>query len=73
MVTISKREFEVLVLISQGLSTKEIATELNLSEETIKTHRKNLYNKFLVKNSPHLIQKAFSEGYLKINPNLLTS
>ncbi len=64
MSEISKRELEVLVLISKGLSVKEISTELNISEETIKTHRKNLFKKFLVKNSPHLIRQAFQEGNL---------
>jgi len=64
MSEISKRELEVLVLISKGLSVKEISTILNISEETIKTHRKNLFKKFLVKNSPHLIRQAFQEGYL---------
>mgnify|MGYP001011977139 CR=1 FL=1 len=64
MSEISKREQEVLILISKGLSVKEIAYELNISEETIKTHRKNLIRKFHVKNSPHLIKLAFQQGYL---------
>jgi DNA-binding CsgD family transcriptional regulator len=64
MSAISKRELEVLILISKGRSVKEIASELNISEETIKTHRKNLFRKFSVKNSPHLIKLAFELGYL---------
>ncbi len=65
MSEISKRELEVLILISKGQSVKEIACELNISEETIKTHRKNLLKKLYVKNSPHLIKLAFQQGYLK--------
>lgn len=39
---ISKREREVLLLISGGYSAGEIAGELFISEETVKTHRKSL-------------------------------
>ena len=39
---ISQREYEVLLKISEGLSNKEIAEQLFLSESTIKTHVSNL-------------------------------
>jgi DNA-binding NarL/FixJ family response regulator len=64
MSAITKRESEILILISKGLSVKEIASELNVSAETIKTHRKNLLRKFHVKNSPQLIKMAFQPGDL---------
>jgi DNA-binding CsgD family transcriptional regulator len=62
--TVTAREKEVLVLISQGFSTKEIALQLCISEETVKSHRHHLFNKFSARNSPHLIQKALNEGII---------
>jgi len=60
--SVSTRELEILKLISEGLSGKEIANRLFVSEETVKSHRKNLFNKFSARNSPHLVQKAFQTG-----------
>lgn len=45
---LSPREQEVLALMGDGLSSKEIADRLQLSESTVKTHRKNLYRKLRV-------------------------
>jgi len=61
---VTTREREILELISQGFSTKEIASRLYISEETVKSHRHHLFNKFSARNSPHLIQKALREGIL---------
>lgn len=55
---ISKREYEVLVHISQGLSNKEIAEKLFISESTIKTHVSNLLVKLDAKRRTQAIQKA---------------
>ena len=43
--TLSVREQEVLRLLSRGLSNKELARELSVSENTVKTHLANLYAK----------------------------
>lgn len=58
---LSVREIEILDLISHGLSSKEIASLLFLSQETIRTHRKNLIYKFKAKNSVNLIRIAMEE------------
>lgn len=55
---ISKREYEVLVQISNGLSNKEIAEKLFVSESTIKTHVSNLLLKLGAKRRTQAIQKA---------------
>ena len=55
---ISKREYEVLELISKGLSNKEIANALFVSESTIKTHVSNLLVKLDAKRRTQAIQKA---------------
>lgn len=55
---ISKREYEVLVQISNGLSNKEIAAKLFVSESTIKTHVSSLLVKLDAKRRTQALQKA---------------
>ena len=55
---LSKREFEVLVLISGGLSNQEIADKLFVSVNTIKTHSSNLFQKLDVSRRTQAIQRA---------------
>lgn len=57
-ITISKREEEVLMLIGEGFSSKQIADELYISNHTAIKHRKNLIEKFKVKNTAQLIKEA---------------
>lgn len=55
---ISDREYEVLLQLSKGLSNKEIARALFVSESTIKTHVSNLFVKLDAKRRTQAIQKA---------------
>lgn len=55
---ITEREYEVLQGISEGLSNKEIADKLYLSESTIKTHVSNLLLKLNAKRRTQAIQIA---------------
>lgn len=55
---LSKREFEVLQLMAEGLSNQEIATRLFLSLPTIKTHAARLFEKMDVKRRTQAIEKA---------------
>ena len=48
-------EYKIAKLISKGKTTKQIEKELFRSEETIKSHQKNLLKKFDCKNMPALI------------------
>jgi len=63
---LSKREFEILDLISLGLTTDQIASNLFLSSHTIITHRKNLLQKLEVPNTAGLVRKAYERGILYI-------
>jgi DNA-binding NarL/FixJ family response regulator len=51
---ISKRESEILELILQNKKRKDIALELHLSENTVKTYTRSLYNKLEVNNREEL-------------------
>ncbi|MFT6846080.1 MAG: DNA-binding CsgD family transcriptional regulator [Flavobacteriales bacterium] len=55
---LTKRELEIIKLISNGLQSDDIADRLNISRHTVKTHRKNLLRKLNAKNSAELIQRA---------------
>lgn len=56
------REIEVLQLISEGYSTKEIATKLNLSEKTVAVHREHIMSKLDIHNVVDLARYAMREG-----------
>jgi NarL family two-component system response regulator LiaR len=55
---ISKREYEVLALMAKGLSNQEIADQLFVSLNTVKTHTSNLFIKLDVRRRTQAIQKA---------------
>ncbi|MDA3940006.1 MAG: response regulator transcription factor, partial [Spirochaetia bacterium] len=55
---LSDREFEVFELIGKGISTKKIASELNLSIKTIDTYKSHIKTKLNIKDSTELIQFA---------------
>ncbi|RNL56494.1 response regulator [Pedobacter jejuensis] len=64
MPKLTKREKEILLLISDGKITLEIAKMLFLSKLTVETHRKNLLHKFKANNVAELIKIASKEGFL---------
>lgn len=51
MATLTKREKEILDLISKEMTSQEIAEQLHISVRTVETHRKNITNKLDVKNT----------------------
>ncbi len=60
--TITKREKEILKLISEELTSKEIAYNLHVSLHTIQSHRKNMLSKFNVRNTAGLVRIAYESG-----------
>jgi DNA-binding CsgD family transcriptional regulator len=57
-VDLSGREAEILALVAEGLSTKEIAYRLGVSVSTVKTHRKKIYQKLGVNRRSQAIAVA---------------
>lgn len=68
--TISKREQEVLKLVAYEFTSKQIADVLFVSTYTVNTHRKNLMEKWNVKNSAGLVRVGFQLGVLSIGSQL---
>lgn len=62
---ITNREKEVLYLISEGITSHQIADKLCISPLTADTHRKNLLLKFEATSSAQLIKKATQLGFLE--------
>lgn len=61
---LSNREFEVLQLMAQGLSNREIASRLFVSLNTVKTHSSNIFGKMDVKRRTQAIDRGKKLGIL---------
>jgi DNA-binding NarL/FixJ family response regulator len=70
---ISDREMEIIKLIAEGLSNKEVADKLFLSTHTVTTHRKNIMNKLGVNNTAGLVLFAVRENLVSPNHFLFAS
>lgn len=60
---VTPREKEVVQLIAEGLTTKEIAERLYLSKHTVESHRQNILLKLELKNSAELVKYAIKKGW----------
>ena len=67
--TLTSREREVLKMLAEGKSVKEIACDLNLSVKTIEAHKFNLMRKLDIHNKAQLVQYAIKKKIIKI-PNI---
>lgn len=63
---LSERELEVVRHVATGLSNKEIAARLTLSEETVKTYMKNILGKLNASDRSHAIAIAIERGILDL-------
>lgn len=64
--SLTKRESEVLELISLGFTDKEIGTKLFLSHYTVTDHRYSLFRKLDGRNAASVIRRAFETGILMV-------
>ena len=70
MSTLTPREREILKLLAEGNSVKEIAVLLGLSVKTVEAHKFNLMRKLDIHNKAQLVQYAIQKKIIKI-PNLV--
>ena len=61
---ITPRELEILEAIAAGLSNREIAERLFVSENTVKTHAGRLFDKLSAKRRTQVVQRAKEEGLI---------
>jgi DNA-binding CsgD family transcriptional regulator len=62
---VTRRELEVLGLVADGLSTREIARRLWITEETVKTHVRRLHDRLGARTRAHAVAIAFRSGILR--------
>ncbi len=65
---LTERELEVLRLLSQGASNREIAAALHISENTVKFHIKNILDKLHLRNRAEVVAYAARRGWLPPGP-----
>ena len=63
---LSERELEVLQLMASGAANKQIASDLTISESTVKTHVTNIFQKLDVNHRTEAVTKAMSKGIIKL-------
>ncbi|MCH8330067.1 MAG: response regulator transcription factor [Bacteroidetes bacterium] len=66
-VNLSNRETEIIKLIAEGYTYKEIAVQLFLSSHTVTTHRKNIMKKLELKNTAGIVRYAIKEQLVAAN------
>lgn len=62
--SLSRREYEVLHLIADGLENQAVASELYVSVETVRTHVKNILRKLRARDRTHAVSLAYQSGLL---------
>jgi len=62
---LTSSEIEIVKLIADGLTTKEIAARRNISYHTVNTHRKNIFRKVEVSNASELTMHAIKSGWIE--------
>ena len=65
--TLTTREKEVLKVLAEGSSVKEIASNLNLSVKTVEAHKFNLMRKLDIHNKAQLVQYAIQKKIIKLS------
>jgi DNA-binding NarL/FixJ family response regulator len=64
--TLSERELQVLNLIAKGLRNKEIGAALDIAEDTVKIHVKNIFGKLEVIDRTQAVVMASQRGFIQL-------
>lgn len=70
--SLSVRELEVLRFVAHGAPNKKIATQLQITEETVKDHVKRIRAKLAANNRTHAVTIALCRGIIEL-PRLLSA
>ena len=63
---LTEREIEVLRLVAAGNSNKLVGDHLSITEETVKSHMKNVLSKLRARDRTHAVQIAMQRGFLAL-------
>ena len=70
--TLTKREREILKMLAEGQSVKEIASNFELSVKTVEAHKFNLMRKLDIHNKAQLVQYAIQKKVIRLPEMVLT-
>ncbi len=62
---LSNREVEIMQMLAEGLSARDIGERLSISARTVETHKANIMRKLNVKKATHLVKIAYDRGLVK--------
>jgi DNA-binding NarL/FixJ family response regulator len=65
---VSEREIEILMLVAQGRSNREIARELHISDSTVKAHMLHIFDKLSVDDRTAAVTTALRQGIIRLEP-----
>ncbi|MBI4321020.1 MAG: response regulator transcription factor [Chloroflexi bacterium] len=63
--TLTEREKDILTLVGQGCTSKEIGRKLSLSTKTVKNYRARILQKLRTRNCPEAVSKAVAQGIIR--------
>lgn len=63
--SLTKRELEVLTLISRELTSEQIANYLDIRLPTVESHRRNMFKKLQVTSVVGLVMEALKQGWIE--------
>lgn len=63
---LTERELEVLVNVARGLSDREVAWTLSVSEFTVKSHLRTIYHKLKLRNRAHAVAFVIEKGLVRL-------
>ncbi|OAB44972.1 response regulator [Paenibacillus antarcticus] len=66
-IPLTTREREILTWVASGMTNKEIATQLGISDQTVKNHLKNILHKLHLENRVQLTRYAMEKGLVNLN------
>lgn len=66
---LTKREKEVLCLVAEGYTSRQVAERLGIKIKTVETHRANIKDKLALRNLAQLVIYAIREGIVKLEMN----
>lgn len=64
--SLTAREQEIMALLAEGQSVREIAERLHISQKTVENHRSNIYSKLEIHNSIELVRYAVRLGIVDV-------
>ena len=63
---LSEREIEVLQLMAKGVSNKDLADQLSITQSTVKTHITSIFQKLNVTTRTEAVTTAFKKGIIQL-------